>query len=63
MDGKHVRVVHEEGNETYERIWEQVRLGAVLSVEFSLAGDHRMLAVTTVVDSHGVTVDHSYVEV
>jgi hypothetical protein len=62
MGGKHVRVVHESGNEIYERIWEQVRHGAVLSVEFSLAGDGQMLAVTTVVDGHGVTVDQSYVE-
>jgi hypothetical protein len=63
MGGKHVRVVQVTGDETYERIWDQVRLGAVLTVEFSLAGDQRMLAVTTVMDSHGVTVDSTYVEV
>jgi hypothetical protein len=62
MGGKHVRVVPVTGDETYERIWEQVRHGAVLSVEFSRAGDQRMLAVTTVMDSHGVTVDSTYVE-
>jgi hypothetical protein len=63
MGGKHVRVVQVTGDETYERIWEQVRTGAVLSVEFSLSGHQRMLAITTVIDDHGVTVDQTYVEV
>lgn len=64
MAGKHRRVVQVHGDDTYERIWELVRLGAVVSVEFVLSGDDRqMLATTTIVDDHGVTVDQTVVEV
>lgn len=61
--GKHARVVQVCGDETYERIWELVRLGAVVSVEFVPAGDRRMCATTTIVDEKGVTVDTTVVEV
>jgi hypothetical protein len=61
--GKHARVVQVCGDETYERIWELVRLGAVVSVEFVPAGDRRMCATTTIVDDKGVTVDTTVVEV
>jgi hypothetical protein len=60
--GKHARVVQVCGDETYERIWELVRLGAVVSVEFVPAGDRRMCATTTIVDEKGVTVDTTVVE-
>jgi hypothetical protein len=40
-----------------------VRLGAVVSVEFVLSDDRQMLATTTIVDDHGVTVDQTVVEV
>ena len=36
MAGKHRRVVQVHGDDTYERIWDLVRLGAVVSVEFVL---------------------------
>ena len=61
--GKHARVVQVCGDETYERIWELVRLGAVVSVEFVPAGDRRMLATTTIMDEKGITVDTTVVEV
>jgi hypothetical protein len=51
------------GDDTYERIYDLVRLGAVVSVEFVLADDRQMLATTTIVDDHGVTVDQTVVEV
>ena len=63
MAGKHVKVVHLNGDDTYERIWDLVRLGAVVSVEFVLSDDRQMLATTTIVDDHGVTVDQTVVEV
>jgi hypothetical protein len=61
--GKHSRVVQVCGDETYERIWELVRLGAVVSVEFVPAGDRRMCATTTIMDDKGITVDTTIVEV
>jgi hypothetical protein len=63
MAGKHVRVVNFNGDDTYERIWELVKLGAVVTVEFVRDGHQRMLATTTIVDDHGVTVDKTVVEV
>ena len=42
MAGKHRRVVEVRGDDTYERIWDLVRLGAVVSVEFVLADDTHM---------------------
>jgi hypothetical protein len=60
--GKHARVVQVCGDETYERIWELVRLGAVVSVEFVPAGDRRMCATTTIMDDKGITVDTTVVE-
>jgi hypothetical protein len=63
MAGKHRRVVSVHGDDTYERIYDLVRLGAVVSVEFVLADDRQMLATTTIVDDHGVTVDQTVVEV
>ena len=63
MAGKHRRVVPVTGDETYERIWDLVRLGAVVSVEFVLSDERQMLATTTIVDDHGVTVDQPVVEV
>ena len=62
MAGKHVRVVHLNGDDTYERIWELVKVGAVVTVEFVRDGHQRMLATTTIVDDHGVTVDQTAVE-
>jgi hypothetical protein len=63
MAGKHRRVVQVRGDDTYERIWDLVRLGAVVSVEFVMTGDRQMHATTTIVDDHGVTVDQAVVEV
>jgi hypothetical protein len=63
MAGKHRRVVQVHGDDTYERIWELVRLGAVVGVEFVFSDDRQMLATTTIVDDHGVTVDQTIVEV
>ena len=63
MAGKHRRVVQVHGDDTYERIWDLVRLGAVVSVEFVFSDDRQMLATTTIVDDHGVTVDQTVVEV
>jgi hypothetical protein len=63
MAGKHRRVVQVHGDDTYERIWDLVRLGAVVSVEFVHSDDRQMLATTTIVDDHGVTVDQTVVEV
>lgn len=63
MAGKHVRVVQLNGDDTYERIWELVKLGAVVTVEFVRDGHQQMLATTTIVDDHGVTVDKTVVEV
>jgi hypothetical protein len=63
MAGKHVRVVNLHGDDTYERIWELVQHGAVVTAEFVREGDHRMLATTTIVDDHGVTVDRTIIEV
>jgi hypothetical protein len=62
MAGKHVRVVNLNGDDTYERIWELVKSGAVVHVEFVRDGHQRMLATTTIVDDHGVTVDQTAVE-
>jgi hypothetical protein len=58
-----MRVVNLNGDDTYEQIWELVRDGAVVTVEFVRNGDHRMMGTTTIVDDHGVTVDHTAVEV
>jgi hypothetical protein len=63
MAGKHVRVVQLDGDDVYERIWELVSLGAVVSVQFVRDGHQRMLATTTIVDDHGVTVDETAVEI
>jgi len=63
MPDQRVRVVHMRGDDAYERIWELVRLGAVVSVEFVRDGHQRMLATTTIVDDHGVTLDRTVVEV
>jgi hypothetical protein len=63
MAGKHRRVVSVHGDDTYERIYDLVRLGAVVSVEFVLSDERQMLATTTIVDDHGVTVDQTVVEV
>jgi hypothetical protein len=64
MAGKHRRAVVEvTGDDTYERIWDLVRLGAVVSVEFVLSDDRQMLATTTIVDDHGITVDQTLVKV
>lgn len=63
MAGKHRRVVQVTSDDTYERIWDLVRLGAVVSVEFVLTEGRQMLATTTIVDDHGVTVDRTIVEV
>ena len=60
--GKHARVVQVCGDDTYERIWDLVRLGAVVSVEFVPSGDRRMLATTTILDEKGITVDTTVVE-
>jgi hypothetical protein len=62
MAGKHVRVVQFSGDDTYEQIWELVKVGAVVTVEFVRDGHQRMLATTTIVDDHGVTVDQTAVE-
>ncbi len=61
--GEELEVVRASGNEVYERIWDLVRLGAVLSVEFVRADAGRMLATTTVMDEKGITVDRAYIEV
>jgi hypothetical protein len=63
MPEKRVRVVQLHGDDAYERIWDLVGLGAVVSVEFVRDGHQRMLATTTIVDDHGVTVDVTAVEV
>ena len=63
MAGKHVRVVNFNGDDTYERIWDLVKAGAVVHVEFVRDGQQRMLATTTIVDDHGVTVDRTAVEI
>ena len=63
MAGKHVRVVQFTGDDTYERIWDLVKVGAVVTVEFVRDGHQRMLATTTIVDDHGVTVDTTAVEI
>jgi hypothetical protein len=63
MAGKHRRVVPVHGDDTYERIYDLVKLGAVVSVEFVLSGERQMMATTTIVDDHGVTVDQTVVEV
>jgi hypothetical protein len=63
MAGKHVRVVRLNGDDTYEQIWDLVKVGAVVSVEFVRDGHQRMLATTTIVDEHGVTVDQTAVEI
>jgi late competence protein required for DNA uptake (superfamily II DNA/RNA helicase) len=60
---ENVRVVQVHGEDTYERIWRLVGLGAVVTVEFVRDGDRRMLATTTIVDGHGVTLDRTAVEV
>ena len=52
MAGKHRRVVQVHGDDTYERIWDLVRLGAVVSVEFVLSDDRQMLATTTIGSSN-----------
>ncbi len=62
MAGKHVKVVRLNGDDTYERIWDLVKVGAVVSVVFVRDGHQRMLATTTIVDDHGVTVDQTAVE-
>jgi hypothetical protein len=41
---------------------ELVKVGAVVSVVFVRDGHQRMLATTTIVDDHGVTVDQTAVE-
>jgi hypothetical protein len=63
MDEEHVNVVQVHGDDTYERIWELVQHGAMVSVEFVRDGDRRMLATTTLLDDHGVTLDRTIVEV
>jgi hypothetical protein len=63
MSEKRVKVVQLYGDDVYERIWDMVSLGAVVSVEFVRDGHQRMLATTTIVDDHGVTVDITAVEV
>lgn len=65
MAGKHRRVVQVNVNadDTYERIWDLVQDGAIVSVEFVLSDERQMLATTTIVDDHGVTVDQTVVEV
>ena len=65
MAGKHRRVVQVNVNadDTYERIWDLVQDGAIVSVEFVLSDERQMLATTTIVDDHGVTVDRTIVEV
>ena len=42
MAGKHRRIVQVHGDDTYERIWDLVRLGAVVSVEFVMTGDRQI---------------------
>jgi len=63
MAGKHVRVVQFTGDDAYEQIWDLVKVGAVVTVEFVRDGHQRMLATTTIVDDHGVTVDQTAVEI
>ena len=63
MAEEHVNVVQVHGDDTYERIWELVKQGAIVSVEFVRDGERRMLATTTIVDDHGVTLDRTAVEV
>jgi hypothetical protein len=64
MAGKHRRAVVEvHDDDAYERIWDLVRLGAVVSVEFVLSDDRQMLATTTIVDDDGITVDQTLVKV
>jgi hypothetical protein len=60
---KHRRGVPVHGGETYERIWELCGEGAIVSTEFVRCGDRQMLATTTIVDDHGVTVDQTVVQV
>lgn len=62
MSEKPVKVVPLHGDDAYERIWALVGQGAVVSVEFVRDGHDRMLATTTIVDDHGVTVDVTAVE-
>jgi hypothetical protein len=59
MSEGHVNVVQVDGDEGYERIWELVRQGAVVTVEFLRDGDQRMLATTSIVDHQGVTLDRT----
>ncbi|HEX3221089.1 MAG TPA: hypothetical protein VHR35_00845 [Nocardioides sp.] len=61
--GKHRRGVPVHGDETYERIWDLVGEGAVVSTEFVMCGDRQMLATTTIMDDHGITVDQTVVQV
>jgi hypothetical protein len=61
--GKHMRVVNLNGDDTYEQIWELVRDGAVVTVEFVRDGANRMMGTTTIVDDHGVTLDRTAVEI
>ena len=63
MTRSHVNVVQVDGDEGYERIWELVRVGAVVTVEFLRDGDQRMLATTSIVDHQGVTMDQTVFEV
>ena len=57
MAGKHRRVVKVDVNadDTYERIWDLVQDGAIVSVEFVFADERQMLATTTIVDDPGGT--------
>jgi hypothetical protein len=58
-----MRVVNLNSDDTYAQIWELVGDGAVVTVEFVRDGDNRMMATTTIVDDHGVTLDRTAVEV
>lgn len=62
MTEEPIEVVQVHGDDTYEKIWETVRHGALVSVEFVRDGDRRMRATTVIVDDHGVTTDKAIVE-
>jgi hypothetical protein len=61
--GKHRRGIPVHGDETYELIWDLCGDGAIVSTEFVRCGERQMLATTTIVDDHGVTVDQTVVQI
>lgn len=63
MSEEPVKVVQIHGDDTYDRIWDLVRSGAIVTVEFFRDGERRMHSTTTIVDDNGVTQDRTIVEV